>query len=67
MIEWELTGQCRSYAEVPEGARITYVNGRSNFGSCEGCGKPVLDDQDFSYDEEGIVWHTVCPRERKRR
>ena len=41
MILFVLEGQCRSFREVPAGARITYVNGREVVDLCEVCQQPV--------------------------
>lgn len=49
MIEWSKheSGVCRSYADVPRGARIEAVNGRPVADVCETCGKPILDGQEY--------------------
>lgn len=64
MIEYVLTGTCRSYAEVPRGARLLAVAGRDVVGSCVACGGPVLDGQDYDVysGEERELVHRRCPR-----
>lgn len=57
MIEYELLGTCRMLSDVPEGARITSVNGREVYGMCEVCGKPVYCDSRFFSDADGVIWH----------
>ena len=67
MITWTktTTGACRSYDEVPEGAKIDLVNGISIMGICENCGKPVLETQIFNEDEYGIIWHANCKKNQQ--
>ena len=61
MIEWSLstTGQCRKYADVPKGARITSVNGKEAFGLCESCGKPILTEY-YYYEDDGVELCNKC-------
>ena len=61
MITWEKRGSCRRYDEVPNGARVTSVNGREVIGYCESCGMPILDGQASGRDIEGVTWHMDCP------
>ena len=62
MIEWEKTeeGSCRSYREVPKGAKIFSVNGKESHGSCEVCGKPILSAENHFYDTDGLDFHKSC-------
>jgi len=38
MIKYTIKGQCRKLDDVPKGATITEINGRSVLGRCESCG-----------------------------
>ena len=59
MIEYAYEGQCKRYADVPRGARVIAVNGRDSIGTCEACGRPVLEGQQYDGYTDGIV-HRVC-------
>ena len=48
-IEWQKTefGECDSLEKVPIGATIDAVDDRTCFGRCEGCGKQILDGDEY--------------------
>lgn len=31
------------------------------FGPCESCGLPLIEGDDYVWDEDGIRWHKQCP------
>ncbi len=45
----------------------SYVNvaattSTDSIGTCEACGKPILDGQKYNFDRDGIRWHAeTCP------
>lgn len=65
MIEWQIlkTGTCKSYSQVPKDAFITVVNGKIVLGTCESCGKLILEGQKYVYDSDGIYQHRNCAEE----
>ena len=46
-IEWSqaLSGECETFEEVPEGAKVQAVDGVNCLGVCDVCNKPILPDQ----------------------
>ena len=64
MIEWEKHGECKTYDDVPMGARIISVNGRHSIGMCEACGRPVLEGSGYNVYADGIMEHKHCPVRR---
>jgi len=69
MIEWTLnkSGTCRSYRDVPKGARVEAVNGRFVVGTCETCGKVVLEGHRYSTWADDIVTCAKCSGPQKER
>ena len=63
-IEWRLTGKCPRLADVPQGARVTAVNGKEVDGHCESCGGYILEDSPRDTWAEGEMTHRHCPRPR---
>ena len=60
MIEYTITGNARSLAEVPDGARINYVNGRCVIATCEGCSRPILEDSVHHEWADGVFTCKQC-------
>lgn len=59
MIEYQVIGTCRSFKELPAGARALSVNGRDVVDTCEACGRPILEGQQSCSYPEGAV-HKRC-------
>jgi len=60
MIEYTLHGKCRSYSEVPKGAKIESVNGKKFVSFCESCKKPILKNQKYYLWADGIFTCYKC-------
>jgi len=62
VIEWQIVkmGACRSYAEVPEGAKIVAVNGADAWGRCEACGRAIIAHQRYAVCLDGELVHDEC-------
>jgi hypothetical protein len=67
MIEWTLSGTSKRLLDVPKGARVYAVNGRDVVGTCEGCGRSIMEGTKYNADTEGIVWHKKCPKRKADR
>lgn len=64
MIEWHMSGECKTYDEVPNGAIVLRVGGRESMGTCEACGRPVLEGSAYNGYSDGIIEHKHCPVRR---
>lgn len=64
-IEWKIEehGECDRMDEVPEGATILSVDDKTVMGIS--CGHPIVDEDDYDSDSEGIIWHKVCPEDKR--
>lgn len=62
MIEYLAT--CRTIADVPKGATLVAVNGRSVVAMCEGCGNPVYEGTEYTAWVDGLYTHKRCPKRR---
>lgn len=60
MIEWTKSGSCRQHSDVPEGAIVTAINGRSVIGRCEGCGRYLCENSSYVSDQEGYLTCASC-------
>lgn len=68
MIRWRQEGECRSYAQVPTGARVVEVNGGIVIGRCVGCGKYICDDHKYiDMEDEISCFKCATPEQRKTR
>lgn len=47
---------------VNQGWSIDYIDGRLVAGMCEDCTRPILEDEEYNCDEEGITWHKSCQK-----
>lgn len=47
---------------IKDGWNIDYVNESEVIGMCEDCMRPILDGEEYNYDEEGITWHKSCQK-----
>lgn len=54
-IEWRRVeeGEVSRLRDVPKGAVIEAIDGVACLGPCEGCGKPVLEGDDYGVDVDG--------------
>jgi len=57
--EWTISGRCNSLADVPQAAKVIFVNGREVLDKCEQCGKLIVDGDISFTDDEGA---TLCPK-----
>lgn len=62
LIEYQVTtsGQCENFEDVPKGAEILFIDGMEFIASCEGCGKPILEDDTYHRDPEGVYLCASC-------
>ena len=64
-----LTIQVESIEEVKaftcDGWEVDTIDGTPSVGTCEFCGLPVLESDDFSADEDGVVLHAKCVGEEQ--
>ena len=44
--------------DIMEGEENT--EGGAILGACETCGGPIIEDDDYLSDEDGIIWHREC-------
>lgn len=63
MISYIIEGTCRRLSQVPEGAQITYVNGREVLGKCEGCMRLLYSDSGAVVCDEGVILCKRCGKE----
>jgi len=56
-------GECGRLTDVPLGAVILKVDGEECVGMCIECGEPILRDQYYLEDQDGIMWHERCGEE----
>jgi hypothetical protein len=65
MIEWEMrtTGECEKIEDVPNHAHIVAIDDRACYGLCEGCAKPILEDDKYASDGEGTILCESCSNE----
>ena len=47
---------------VSKGWTIGYIDGMFVVGMCEDCMRPILEGEEYNYDEEGITWHKSCQK-----
>jgi Zn finger protein HypA/HybF involved in hydrogenase expression len=59
-VEWEIKGICGSLKHVPDGARVTRINGVEVVAKCEMCGKYILFDDKYHLWEDGVSTCNKC-------
>jgi hypothetical protein len=57
MIKYVVSGEVERMEDVPEGAQIISINDVDVIDTCEACGKPILESQEFWSDRDGISVH----------
>jgi hypothetical protein len=63
--QWSKTrnGECDKLEDVPKGATIEYVDDKVCIGICEGCGKPITEDEKYAIDIDGCLICSKCMEE----
>ena len=56
-IEYLTSATCTLLDDVPKGATITAVKGLNCIGMCEDCGLPILENESYKTDSDGVFWH----------
>lgn len=67
IIEWEKreTGECEKIEDIPKGAKIISVDDKMCVGVCEDCSQPILDDEYFVSDSDGVLVCEKCLKQYK--
>lgn len=62
MIEWHITqyGTASTLNKVPEGATIDTINNKDVLGCCEHCTRPILEDEEYISDINGVMICDLC-------
>lgn len=65
LVEYQITtsGQCHCLESVPKGADILFIDGKEFIARCENCGRPIVEDDDFHNDGEGVYICKPCANE----
>jgi hypothetical protein len=60
LIEWEqqLFGACESFNDIPKGATIIAVDDVPCLGTCENCGIPIMEGDEYISTEDGTFCAT---------
>lgn len=67
MIEYHIRteGSCERLDDLPRGAVIDAVDDRNCIGRCESCGIPILEGDQHTSDEEGVMLCQSCADEER--
>lgn len=60
-ITWTIHhyGECDYLDDVPSAAVIDSIDDVDVYGSCGGCGRLIMDGDEYGCDEDGVM---LCPR-----